>query len=235
MGVCLGIHFNVFTLTHTFGFDSLLSEWNAPICFFFLFLSFFFFFEQVEKEARERALAKEKERKGSAAAGAAPVANGDAVPATAADDGPRAQSPEPMDDNTVTSSSSPSGDVKQDPRDGASDHSPSPEYDPDGEDEEEENDVCAGLALVDEINEDDDEEEDVVGREGGEERRADTLLTPEMIEKIVPAAWSKFKQIGKKLKFRDDEVSWGKPRMKLFHRFHVHSNGSLRPAWIYRL
>jgi hypothetical protein len=33
MGVCLGINFNVFTLTHAFGFDSLRSEWNAPIFF----------------------------------------------------------------------------------------------------------------------------------------------------------------------------------------------------------
>jgi hypothetical protein len=33
MGVCLGIYYNVFTLTHAFGFDSLRSKWNAPIIF----------------------------------------------------------------------------------------------------------------------------------------------------------------------------------------------------------
>jgi hypothetical protein len=33
MGVCLGIYFNVFTLTHAFGFDSLRFEWNALIVF----------------------------------------------------------------------------------------------------------------------------------------------------------------------------------------------------------
>jgi hypothetical protein len=37
MGVCLGIYLNVFTLTHAFGFDSLHSEWNAPIPFLFFF------------------------------------------------------------------------------------------------------------------------------------------------------------------------------------------------------
>ncbi len=29
MGVCLGIYFNVFNLTHAFGFDSLRSEWKV--------------------------------------------------------------------------------------------------------------------------------------------------------------------------------------------------------------
>jgi hypothetical protein len=31
MGVCLGIYFIVFTLTHAFGFDSVRSKLNAPI------------------------------------------------------------------------------------------------------------------------------------------------------------------------------------------------------------
>jgi hypothetical protein len=31
MGVCLGIYFNVFTLSHAFGFNSLRSKWIAPI------------------------------------------------------------------------------------------------------------------------------------------------------------------------------------------------------------
>jgi hypothetical protein len=34
MGVCLGIYFEVFTLTHAFGFDFLRSESNAPIVFY---------------------------------------------------------------------------------------------------------------------------------------------------------------------------------------------------------
>jgi hypothetical protein len=34
MGVCLGIYFNVLTLPHTFGFDSLRSKWNALILLF---------------------------------------------------------------------------------------------------------------------------------------------------------------------------------------------------------
>jgi hypothetical protein len=46
MGVCLGIYFNVFTLTHAFGFNSLRFKWNATIFFFSCssslhFLSFF--------------------------------------------------------------------------------------------------------------------------------------------------------------------------------------------------
>jgi hypothetical protein len=39
MGVCLGIYFNVFTLSHAFGFDSLRSKWNAPIFEISSFLS----------------------------------------------------------------------------------------------------------------------------------------------------------------------------------------------------
>ncbi len=38
MGVCLGIDFNVFTLAHAFGFDSLRSEWNAPIYLYLVML-----------------------------------------------------------------------------------------------------------------------------------------------------------------------------------------------------
>jgi hypothetical protein len=36
MGVCLGIYFNAFTLTHALGFDSLRYEWDAPTLPFFV-------------------------------------------------------------------------------------------------------------------------------------------------------------------------------------------------------